>query len=147
MKLQHPSDDRIVLHIANPHDFATWENLYHFRFGAYGTTHVLVYAHGLEDGLEEAAGWLETNAPGHLVTIGRDEFEASRRELAEEMNVPAEDVSDEDIQQHAEADLTYTESGYLVSHEWYANDASPDVEKACYAECAGMYAEETIEHA
>ncbi len=69
--------------------------LWHFQFGAYGTTHVFVWSGpghmGIEDALEEAASWLAENAPGVFHDV----------------------ESDED-----EVDMTYTESGWIPSWEW-----------------------------
>jgi len=64
-----------------------------FAFGAYGWTRVLVLGAdpSLEDALEIAADWLAENAPG----------------------IFAEAESEED-----EADMTYTQSGWIPSCEW-----------------------------
>lgn len=82
-----------------------------FHFGTYGT-HVLAYGR-LEDALEDAAAWLAKNAPGHLT---EPDYKQAMEELAEEFEDG--NVDEERVTQHAEADLTYTESGWLLSYEW-----------------------------
>ena len=98
-----------------------------FTFGAYGETLVLVRAQAFEDALETAAEWLAEHAPGHLNT--EDEMEELYQEACEEAGLPwpppcTDDVAEargyNDARESVEADLTYTESGYLASHEWWA---------------------------
>jgi len=98
-----------------------------FSFGAYGWTNVLVVgACSLDDALESAAGWLADHAPGHVMPMDSEAYADLLREACEEHGVTFEayqhgdldcDLIDE-ITQSAEADLTYTESGYLTSYEW-----------------------------
>ncbi len=62
---------------------------------------VLVFSHGIEDAIEEAAGWAADHAPGVF--------------------------NDDEMVQEAEAegwmdDLFYTESGYLTSHEMFFSE-------------------------
>jgi len=100
--------------------------LYLFRFGAYGDCYVYAWGNdGFDDALEEAAGWLADNAPGHF-------HEPDYQEAADDLGYPADWAEDSDmsgrVAEHAEADLTYTESGYLASWEWAANAVNdPDV--------------------
>lgn len=93
-----------------------------FRFGAYGDTTVSVWAQAdhLEDALELAAEWLAEHAPG-LFT------EPDYKAAAEDLGVDFASWSSGDLDDcndygrvtdAAEADLTYTESGYLNSWEW-----------------------------
>lgn len=74
--------------------------LFWFQFGP--GTNVFVWKgpgiRGLDGALEEAASWLVDNAPGHFHEV----------------------ESEED-----EVDMTYTESGYLASWEWYVNELHP----------------------
>lgn len=99
-------------------------------FGAYGSTHLMVWGH-LEDALEEAADWLADNAPGHIMLHGhggdtRDpQLDELMAETCEELGLawPIPDDCDDmqpywDAEQTAYADLTYTERGYLTSYEW-----------------------------
>jgi len=88
--------------------------LYEIQSGAIGTLHVFMWASSFEDALERAAEYFAEHAPGHLTAPAYDE-------AAEELGAP-EDWADEEWQEQvreaAEADLTYTESGWLVSYEW-----------------------------
>lgn len=86
-----------------------------FTFGAYGDTHVLAYG-PLEDALEDAAAWLEKHAPGHLT---EPDYAEAQIELAEEEGSDlGPDELEDAIRERAEADMTYTESGWLLSYEW-----------------------------
>lgn len=157
-KFQHefsPSASAVTIHIANPDDFDSGyrdlTTLWAFQFGAPWATWVLVWeggghhvsnVTGLEDALEEAAGWLEENAPGHLTT--EQEVWVLTKEVAEEQGVDAEALREKAIdesgppwaggasnklwalQDEATADLMYTESGY-VGPDWYVSEVAPDV--------------------
>jgi len=82
-----------------------------FSFGAYGDCHIVAFG-SLEEALEDAAALL---APGYFY---EPDFAQARHELREEGML---DDSDEDLDrvfEHATTDLTYTESGWLISHEW-----------------------------
>jgi hypothetical protein len=101
-----------------------------FHFGAYGDTHVSVWSRSLEDALELAAEWLAKHEPGHLMT--EDELQDLYREACEDAGMvypqPAstdemESVAYYAAREQAEADLTYTESGYLTSYEWTVDES------------------------
>lgn len=94
---------------------------YLFTFGAYRCTRLLVWARSVEDGLEDAAAWLADHAKGHLV---HDDYltelhNEARAELAEEGL--EDDELEERAHEQATVDLTYTESGYLTSYEWWVD--------------------------
>jgi hypothetical protein len=93
-----------------------------FTFGPYGGVRVLVYAssgyRGLGDRLEVAAATLRDLGMDGLFTTD-DEM----RDLIAEAE--AEGYEDEEAYQQAEADLTYTEAGYLTSYEWGVVDLYP----------------------
>jgi hypothetical protein len=137
--------DGIVGEIVNPSDkptrkkwFSKNESLWRFQFGAYGDTRLLVWSKGVDDGLEIAADWLATNAPGHLMAEGSDELKSLRDEAREELG---EDADDEEVDQSATADLTYTEAGYLTSYEWTVDEAG---DKGLLE--AAMYASELVDY-
>lgn len=125
----------VPVHIVNPEDFyplyhnAPFARLHVFQFGAYGDTWVAVWEHHLEDALEEAAGWLADNEPGHLTS--EKEMGELIKEAAKELEVDISDVDDwgeepySDVLEAAEADMTYTESGWLTSYEWFVNEVDP----------------------
>ena len=74
-----------------------------FSFGAYGNLHVLTDARSVEQGLEQAADWLEVNAPGVFC------------------DPPEHDEESEDCRNgccDCEADMLYTEAGWLLAYEW-----------------------------
>lgn len=117
-------EDGIVGELVNPSDKPGKygrEQLFRFGFGTVGTTFLLVWARGVDSGLEIAAGWLETNAPGHLMTHDSPEINELYAEAREELG---EDADEEEVEQQATADLTYTESGYLTSYEWTVDDVT-----------------------
>lgn len=93
--------------IANPCDHNWTRELYYFSLGAYGSTHVYVWANSADDAMEEMVEWADDNAPGLLSTIG----EADLREAAEDLGIEydPEDI-DYRIVERAEADM------YVVGH-------------------------------
>lgn len=126
-------------------DMYTRNSCFHFTFGAYGDTHVYVWAQAdhLEDALEIAAEWLAENAPGHIMPAYGEEhmsllaeaFDDMRDELLVDGDIDETIQTFEDVRnscneylmakvsEQAEADMTYTESGYLASHEWYVSES------------------------
>lgn len=99
-----------------------------FHFGSYGDTHVAVWDQNIEDGLETAAEWLAENAPGLIYDAG--EMEELYADAARDLGLegPVADFDEDDIErvrEAAEAGLTYTESGYIPSHEWGVSDLAP----------------------
>lgn len=116
-----------ALHIVNPSNRSFCDNRYVLWFGACGPTFLMVWEHSLEDALETAAGWLADNAPGLIMPAFGEEHMGLLKEACEERGLTLEqwqalcDAGDgtySDIQEDAEADLTYTEAGYLTSYEW-----------------------------
>lgn len=113
---------------------------YVLQFGAHGTA-LHCYASGLEDALEQCAAWLAEYAPGHIMAHGSDEHTALCREAFEDAGlawtgaIDWEDQAQSDAMESAEADLTYTESGYLTSYEWMGSRV--DSVEALYRMIAG----------
>lgn len=106
--------------------------LYLFQFGAVRTTWLAVWSDSLESALEAAAEYLAEEAPGHVMAHDSDEL----KELVKEA-LPKGKSMDQwykalerqeqwayDVEQEATADLTYTESGYLTSYEWWAQEVA-----------------------
>lgn len=88
-----------------------------FAFGSFDPTYVAAFGRSFDDCLEEAACVLRQVAPGSFVEPEYPEdFVAMQSEDADR------------AQADAEADLTYTEAGWLISHEWFcvAEDISVD---------------------
>jgi hypothetical protein len=107
------------------------ETCYDFHFGAYADTAVSVWARSCEDALELAAEYVAAHYPGHIMPEGDSTLEDLRREACEERGLvypPTCDHSELEEQgyyaafESAEADLTYTESGYLTSYEWTVDE-------------------------
>lgn len=127
--------------VVNPSDRDYQSHRFVLSFGAYGTTHLLVWGN-LDDALETAAEWLCEHAPGNVMLKGHgkdkrdpylDELMAETcTELGLEWPVP-DDIdggSDAmqpywDAEQQAYADLTECESCYLISYEWCITLADP----------------------
>jgi hypothetical protein len=111
--------------IANPSErdyHMEYGKLYLFQFGAYGTAYVYAWGNdGLDDALEEAAAWLKEHGPGLF-------HEPDYADAANDIEAPEGWADDEEwackVQERAETDLTYTESGYLASWEWYVNEVT-----------------------
>ncbi len=111
--------------------------LWLFGFGAYGDTNLAYWDPGhehLEGALEHAAEWLAENAPGHITS--ENEMMELYKEAADELGVswPPEDWDDpkvEEVREQAETDLTYTESGWLTSHEWTVDEIERGSELYC----------------
>ncbi len=112
--------------------------LWWFQFGPYTGTNVFVWAgpahRGVDSALEEAAGWLVDNAPGHIMEHNAPELKELIVEAMEEL-YPDKSWKDfqheagqhewaQEVEEQAFADLTYTESGYLTSYEWTVNELS-----------------------
>jgi hypothetical protein len=84
---------------------------------------VLVYADYLEEAFEEWAAYLAEHAPGYIIgpEEERELYEAALDEMRDEAGGPLDLEDDrviEKAQELATRDMTYTESGYIVSHEW-----------------------------
>lgn len=94
-----------------------------FAFGAYYNAYVAVgyvrngYRSGrdLDEQLEIAAECLKDVAPGLFV---EPDYAAAKGEILGESGAGDDMISDEAIAEHAEKDLTRTESGWLASWEW-----------------------------
>lgn len=89
--------------------------VFRFSLGAYGWTRVFVFARHLEDALEIVGAWCAEHAPGHLT-------QPDYKEASEDLFAAGEPIDEENVRAHAEADLTYTESGWFISHEWSVDE-------------------------
>lgn len=127
-----------TINVANASDKSWSRNSFLLWFGACGPTRVLVYADGLDDALEIAADWLADNAPGHLVS--NDEHDQLCKEACEDADLawpPPNDWCESkeytEAIESAEADLTYTESGWITSYEWGICAENPTKHELIYA--------------
>jgi hypothetical protein len=114
------------INVANPSDKSFHDHSFLIALGAYGWTRILVYADHLEDAIDEVAEWCVKHAPGHIMQEGDEYLTELRKEACEDAGLvwPPPSPGDSDLMQPyysafegAEADLMYTESGYLTSHE------------------------------
>lgn len=101
--------------IANPDEYHA--TLYHFQFGAYGSTHVLVYADGFHDALETAAQYLVDKELFGLC-VPYDQYE------------PGHDCTSGDCDC-----CTFTDAGVLTAYEWYGGEAGEEIRAAAWVLC------------
>jgi len=81
------------------HGSGLWE----FQFGAYGDTHLYVWADGMGSGFEIAVEWLDDHAPGMLTMVSEEDYQQAAEELGKVWD-PSD--PDDEIMQTAEADMT-----------------------------------------
>lgn len=103
---EHCPDHLPTIHVDAGNAWWAYRGTHLFHFGAYGDTHVLAFG-ALDDALESAAAVLLEVAPGHFQ---QPEWPANVADLSESELA--------DVDAAVTADLTYTESGYIISHEW-----------------------------
>ena len=120
-------------YLINPEEEEFFDNLYRFSFGAYGSMYCLVYGRDCESALETAADWLSEHCPGVFTDPSTEEV--ARKELAEDLQVDPSTLTEDEVFEYATMDLTYTESGYLASWEWFVRNASEDEVGACKTLC------------
>jgi hypothetical protein len=103
-----------IIHVVNSSDREWTRHRYVLWFGAYGGTRLMVWANDLDSALELAGEWLLHYAPGHVIRHDSEDL----RTLISEAREENPDLSEDSVYELATADLTYTESGYIVSYEW-----------------------------
>ncbi len=86
-----------------------------FSFGGCGTTYVVAFG-TLEDALENAAALLPK---GYFV---EPDYDAAASDCGQPLGAEPSEAAIE----AAEADLTYTESGWLASWEWHVDIVTPE---------------------
>ena len=101
-------------------DTGNTHTVWGFQFGAYGDTHVWVLGDtDICDALEAAAGVLP---PGMFT---EPDYAGAAAEIGETWDPDSTLESErgrERVREHAEADLTHTESGFLASWEWHGSE-------------------------
>ena len=91
------------IEVANPTEKGFGTTPFLFQFGCVGTTNILAYGYSVDAALEEAAEKLiDLGYLGHITP-----HEAPQEDLCCDCDDPF------DCESH-----TYTESGWLTSHEW-----------------------------
>lgn len=100
---------------------------YHFTFGAYGSTHMLVRAQGLDSALEAAMDRLSEVAPGHFVEGFCDQ--CNNAEGCDDCTDGI--VHDVTIAGHTTYPDIELSMPALVSHEWHVGDCD-DAARALY---------------
>ncbi len=106
--------------IADPDQWLWSATLWRFDFGAYGAAHIYVWEDGMEGALEIAAQYARDRGWDGL--FSEPDLDDARKELSSEGAQP----SDDEIWDEATQGLTYTGSGYLVSHEWWGTEISAE---------------------
>ncbi len=101
--------------IANPDQWLWSSTLWRFDIGACGPTHIYVWEDSLEEALEIAAAYIRDRGWNGLFT--EPELDDAREELGAQ-------ASDEAVFDAATQEMTYTESGYLLSYEWWGREIS-----------------------
>lgn len=125
--------------VVNSHNHAEWAmpnkwgigrpmHRYILWFGVYADTRVLVYADSLESALEDAAQ--ELREQGWIGLFTEPDYADALEDLQKEGKIPQDvtweeisacgviDEVSEKVLSRADADLTYTESGWIASWEW-----------------------------
>lgn len=94
--------------------------LWLFQVGACGPTTVAVWDPSLESALEELGAYLvDSGKLGLIMTHDSEELRDLYNEAREELGA---DASEEEVAEAAETNLTYTESGYIPSDEWWVDE-------------------------
>lgn len=117
---------RVAVTLVNPENRSYTKNNYILSFGAYGWTRLRVWEPNLDDALETAAEWLKEHEPGHL---HQPDYADACKELEIPFDVEALSAGEGkycEAINNAEADLTYTEAGYLLAFEWNVYCENPD---------------------
>lgn len=99
-----------------------------FAFGSYHETYVAVGYEPSYYGHTDIGALLEVAAaalPSGCFT--EPDYEDTRADIARSRGVAPESLSDESVAEVAEMDCTYTESGWLLSYEWFI--ISEDMER------------------
>lgn len=122
--IESEPNDRNPYILVNPGDYLDdgGEGLIAFQFymgtSAVGTTNLLVWSRSWDAAAEVAGEWLSDYAPGHITS------ESEIAQLMKEAQQDEPDLSEDDAHEKATADLYYTESGYLTSHEMHGHDVT-----------------------
>ena len=114
------------------------DTVWHFQFGAYASTHILIEGGSLEDGLERAMDILAEKAPGEFVE-GMCEPCEKRNRKSGALSGPGVDATwgcdecsdgfahDTTIAGHTSyPDLPFSMPA-LLSYEWYVREATADI--------------------
>jgi len=139
------STNETLIPIANETERSWQTGLFLFSFGAYGDTHVLVWAQpdDVDTALETAIEWLDENAPG--LGVSHEELQAYAEDAAREAGYAsissleaaiddgsADPAEMDHVLQDAETDLyvvghtTLKHIAALRSWEWYVSDVDCD---------------------
>jgi len=142
-----PNEDRQLtrdeIPVANPSEAEFFEDnrhvhegpLWFFSFGAYGATHVYVWADGIESAFEIAVEWLDIHAPGLLTDVTEGDYRAAAEDLGiawdpNWMTSPerGDERLWEKVREAAEADLTVIghttlqHGQFIPSWEWTVSE-------------------------
>jgi len=114
------------VNVINPGDREWTKHRYILWFGAYASTHCLVWADSLDDALDECVDWLAKNAPGLLAD---EEVQAEYKRVCEEAIAEGLDEDEADDKAREESQIDTTQAGnyghYLHSWEWGITAENP----------------------
>jgi hypothetical protein len=138
--------------VANPSELDFFEDnrhvhegpLWFFSFGAYGDTHVYVWADGIESAFEIAVEWLDIHAPGLLTDLTEGDYRAAADDLGipwdpEWLTGGGDERQWEKVRDAAEADLTpighttLAHGQFIPSWEWKVSEVPRDSDDWQYA--------------
>jgi len=114
------------INIINPSEREFTKQRYILWFGAYSSTHCLVWANSLEDALDECVDWLAENAPGLLADEEVQEAYKREYEAAISEGLGEEEACERAIE---ESEIDTNHAGncghYLHSWEWGITSENP----------------------
>ena len=109
--------------------YGEWRELYEIQFspGWIFTNHVLVWATSFDNAVEEAAEYAKERWSG--IFVREEEMTEYYHDACKEHGVdPEKPVDDNDtfarMVDDAQADLTYTESGWIPSDQWRGHEVT-----------------------
>jgi hypothetical protein len=119
LALTSSDDPHNPVYVVNPLEAADHSTIWYFTFGAYGWARLVWWGKSLDDGLEACGEWLREYAPGHLT---EPDYAQALAELGDDATGD-EETDEEAAREAAEADLTYTQSGWIDSEGWTVCEA------------------------
>ena len=122
--------------LANPDEVESGEEIWCVTFGAYGSTHIYVWAPSLEKAFETAVEYLDDEKQcGHFTFLGSGDYEREARRLGRSWDPSDPDM---DVVEAVEVDLTPVgwttleceralgRSAFIPSWEWTAREVWDD---------------------
>jgi len=105
------------INIVNASEREFTKHRYILWFGAYASTHCLVWADNIDDALDECVDWLAENAPGLLADEEVQEAYKREYETAIEEGLDEEEAENK-AREESEIDTTHAGSTGHYLHSW-----------------------------